>query len=209
MRLGLVTDIHNHHVELGKALELFRDNSVDQVVTIGDTCDAFAPPEGSDEVASLLSECGAIGVWGNHDFGLCREVSEDCRKRFGNATFDFMQQMRPHLEIEGCYFSHKDAGVDAYDVQQLWDFEEDSRDLKARAKAGFAANASTRQFIGHYHCWWAATPSGPIGWDGAEPLLLRPEERYFIVVAGVFQSRCAVFDSESGLLQPFNYGHKD
>lgn len=206
MRLGLVTDIHNHHVELAKALELFRTRNVDQVVTIGDTCDAFAPPEGSDEVATLLSACGAMGVWGNHDFGLCHEISDDCRERFGDATFDFMQRMKPQVEIDGCYFSHKDASVDPHDVEQLWDFEDDSRDLKARANAGFAAISNRRQFIGHYHCWWAATPTGPTGWDGAEPLLLRPEERYFIVVAGVFQSSCAVFDTESGLLEPFNFG---
>ncbi len=208
MRLGLVTDVHNAHAELAKALELFRVRQVDQVVTIGDTCDAFAPPEGCDEVASLLSECGAIGVWGNHDFGLCHEISDYCRERFGSATFDFMQQMRPQLEIDGCLFSHKDASVDAHDVEQLWDIEDGSRDLNARAKAGLGANSNRRQFIGHYHCWWAASPDGPIDWDGTEPLLLRPEERYFVIVAAVFQGSCAVFDTKTGVLEPLNYGHK-
>jgi len=41
MRLGLVTDIHNHPTELGSALQAFRDRAVDRIVTIGDTCDAF------------------------------------------------------------------------------------------------------------------------------------------------------------------------
>lgn len=206
MRLGLVTDIHNQEAELAKALDLFRDRQVDQVVTIGDTCDAFGPPEGSDEVASLLTACGAIGVWGNHDFPFCHDVSEDHRNRFGSATFDFMQQMRPHLEMDDCYFSHKDASVDPHDIEQLWDFDEGSRDLNARARAGFGANAMRCQFIGHYHRWWAATPTGPTDWDGSEPLLMRPEERYFIVVAGVFQSSCAVFDTQTGVLEPLNYG---
>ena len=34
MRLGLVTDIHNHAAELARALTLFREHAVDQVVTI-------------------------------------------------------------------------------------------------------------------------------------------------------------------------------
>lgn len=206
MRLGLVTDVHNQHAELAQALELFCTRGVDQVLTIGDTCDAFAPPEGADEVASLLSACGAIGVWGNHDFHFCRDVPDFCRERFGSPTFAFMQQMKPHLEIDGCYFSHKDASVDPHDVEQLWSLEENSRDLNLRANAGFAAISPNRQFIGHYHRWWATTPTGPLDWDGSEPLFLRQEERYFIVIAGVFQRSCAVFDTESGLLEPFSFG---
>lgn len=205
MRLGLVTDVHNHAAELAQALALFRTCDVDQVLTIGDTCDAFAPPEGSDEVAKLLSACDAVGVWGNHDFGLCRDIPDSLRERFGAATFEFMQQMKPQLEIAGCYFSHKDAGVDPYDVTQLWDFEDDSRDLNKRARAGFTAVSSKRQFIGHYHQWWATTPAGPLDWDGSEPLILQPEERYFIVVAAVFQGSCAVFDTQSGVLEPLNF----
>jgi hypothetical protein len=206
MRIGLVTDIHSQNAKLADALGLLRARHVDQVVTIGDTCDAIAPPEGSDEVASLLSACGAIGVWGNHDFGLSRDVSDFCRERFGTATLDFMAQMTPHLELDGCYFSHKDASVDPHNAEQLWAFEDDSRDLAARAHAGFAAISNRRQFIGHYHCWWAATPAGAIDWDGTEPLLLQPEERYFVVVAGVFQSSCAAFDTETGVLEPLNFG---
>jgi len=202
MRLGLVTDVHNQHVELAQALDLFRRRAVDQVVTIGDTCDAFAPPDGADEVASLLSASGAIGVWGNHDFHLSRDISDFCRDRFANATFDFMRQMQPHLEIDGCYFSHKDASVDPHDVEQLWGFEDDSRDLNARATAGFRAISNRCQFIGHYHRWWAATPSGQIDWDGTDTLLLQPDERYFVVIAGVFQGKCAILDTTSGILEP-------
>jgi hypothetical protein len=205
MRLGLVTDIHNQRAELSRALELFRTRDVEQVVTIGDTCDVFAPPDGADDVASLLSESGAIGVWGNHDFHLGeQEVSECCRGRFDQATLEFMQQMKPHLEIDGCYFSHKEASVDPYDVEQLWEFDEENSDLNARAAAGFRAISNRRQFLGHYHRWWATTPSGPLDWDGSGPLLLHPSERYFVVLAGVFQGQCAVFDTQSGILEPLD-----
>jgi hypothetical protein len=202
MRLGLVTDIHNDCGNLRKALDVFRKHQVDQVVTIGDTCDAFAPPDGADEVASLLSSCGAVGVWGNHDFHLCREVSDFCQDKFAATTFEFMRQMQPQLEIDGCYFSHKDASVDPLDVEQLWSFEEDARDLFARARAAFAANRHGRQFMGHYHCWWAATATGPISWNGSESLTLMPHERYVVIIAGVFQGKCAVFNTVTGVLDP-------
>lgn len=202
MRLGLVTDIHNDHARLSAALKLFQGIQVDQVVTIGDTCDAFAPADGANEVASLLASCGAIGVWGNRDFHVCREISESYLDKFASNTFDFMRNMQPQLEIEGCYFSHKDASVDPYDVEQLWGFEEDSLDLFARATAAFTANQYGRQFLGHYHCWWAATPEGPIDWDGSCPLVLNARERYVVIIAGVFQGKCAVFDTATGVLDP-------
>jgi len=202
MRLGLVTDVHNHAAELARALRLLRDHDVERVVTIGDTCDAFAPPDGATEVASLLSACDAVGVWGNHDFPLCRDVSERHRARFGSAVLEFMSEMQPSLVIDGYYFSHKDASIDAHDVLQLWSLEEEPLDLVARATAGLAAVPHDRQFVGHYHRWWAATPRGRLDWDGSEPLVLRPGERYFVVVAAVCQGWCGVLDTTSGVLQP-------
>ncbi|NJK67845.1 MAG: metallophosphoesterase family protein [Microcoleus sp. SU_5_3] len=204
MRLGIVTDIHNNYTNLSRALEVFRNHQVDQVVTIGDTCDAFKPVEGADAVASLLAKCGAVGVWGNHDFHLCRQVSSLCRAKFAPATLDFMGKMQPQLEIDGCYFSHKDASIDPHDVEQLWGFEEEPLDLWARSRAAFAANQCGRQFMGHYHCWWAATPSGPIDWDGSESLTLMPHERYVVIIAGVFQGKCALLDTATGTLDPLD-----
>lgn len=204
MRLGLVTDIHNDFANLTRALKAFRAHRVDQVVTIGDSCDAFAPPDGADEVASLLDQCGAIGVWGNHDFHLCREVSDFCQGRFAPATFDFMHKLQPTLVVDGCHFSHRDASVDANDGEQLWSFEDEPLDLWRRAQAGFAANPYGRQFIGHYHRWWAATPRGPIDWDGSRRLTLLPQQRYLVIIGGVFQGRCAVLDTATGDLDPLD-----
>lgn len=206
MRLGLLTDIHNHCAELRRALDLFRAHGVEQVVTIGDACDAFAPPRGAAEVISLLSACGAVGVWGNHDFGLCRDVPARRRAQFGPAALAFMSTLQPSLEIDGCYFSHKDASVDARDVLQLWSVEDDTLDLLARATAGLSAVPHDRQFVGHYHRWWAATPEGRIDWDGSRPLVLRPGERYFVVVAPVFDGWCGVLDTASGTLLPLRCG---
>ena len=59
MRLGLVTDVHNHAAELAAALAAFQDRGVDRVVTIGDTCDAFGRRRDSVERRDYQAGCPA------------------------------------------------------------------------------------------------------------------------------------------------------
>ena len=80
MRIGIVSDIHEAFVPLEQALKLFRSEGVDAVVTLGDACDTWRSKTAVD-VAALLREAEAIGVWGNHDFGLCHEVSDQLAGR--------------------------------------------------------------------------------------------------------------------------------
>jgi hypothetical protein len=207
MRLGLVTDVHNHAVELAAALRLLRDRGVEQVITLGDTCDAFVPAEGAQEVAALLRDCGAIGVWGNHDFSLCRDVEASVGERYGQPVLEFMAGIQPRLVLAGCRFSHREASVDPHDMLQLWDLGDEPLDLVERASRAFAAAAERWQFVGHYHRWWAATPRGPVGWDGSGPLAFAPGERYFVVVAAVCEGWCGVLDTEAGCLEPLRCRH--
>ncbi|MBA4067079.1 MAG: hypothetical protein C0501_25890 [Isosphaera sp.] len=209
MRLGLVTDVHNHAAELAAALALFRARGVDRVVTIGDTCDAFARPDGVAEVAALLDACGAVGVWGNHDFTLCRDVSDEVRGRYPPVVLDVMARMGPRLVVGGCHFSHKEASVDPHDPAQLWDISDRPLDLAGRARLGFAAADSRWQFVGHYHRWWAATPDGPTGWVGGGPLRFGPGRRYFVVVAAVCDGWCGVLDTGTGELEPLRCGARE
>jgi Calcineurin-like phosphoesterase superfamily domain len=202
LRLGLVTDVHNHAAELVAALAVFRDRGVDQVVTIGDTCDAFSRGDGAGEVASLLDGCSAVGVWGNHDFTLCRDVPAAARDRYKPVVLDVMARMCPRLVIGGCYFSHKESSVDPHDVAQLWDVSDRPLDLVERAGLAFAATDSQWQFVGHYHRWWAATPAGPVGWSRAGPLWFESGQRYFVVVAAVCDGWCGILDTEQGQLEP-------
>ena len=98
MRIGLVTDIHNEADLLSRALAALEARGIDLLVTIGDTCDVFLPEGGTVEVATLLQERRAVGVWGNHDFVLCRDV--DCRylaRYAGSPVLDFMAGMLPTL----------------------------------------------------------------------------------------------------------------
>ncbi|MFM7519323.1 MAG: metallophosphoesterase family protein [Planctomycetota bacterium] len=202
MRLGLVTDIHNQSSELAKALRLFRDRGVDQVVTIGDTCDAFTVVDGAGAVAEALAECRAIGVWGNHDFALCRDVPDIARERYPAVVLDVMARMEPRLVVDGCHFSHMEACVDPTDVAQLWDRFEVPIELMERAARGWAAEGSRWQFVGHYHRWWAATPAGPIDWTGTQPLRLPLGQRAFVIVAAVCDGWCAILDTATGHREP-------
>ena len=202
MRLGLVTDIHNHAAELRRALALFREHGVDQVVTIGDTCDAFSTDRGADDVAALLDGCAAVGVWGNHDFTLCRDTPERIRQRTSPHVLNVMARMQPRLVLGDCHFSHKESSVDPHDVAQLWNVSEVRPNSMERAHMAFAAVASRWQFLGHYHRWWAATPDGPLDWAGDRLLTFEPAKRYFVMVAAVCDGRCAIVDTEKRWLQP-------
>jgi predicted phosphodiesterase len=202
MRLGLVADVHNHGAHLARALAVFRGRGVEQVVSLGDACDPFSRAAGADVVASLLDGCAAVGVWGNHDFTLCRDVPAGVRDRYPPAVLDVMARMQSRLVLEGCHFSHREASVDPHDVAQLWDADEGPLDLMALAGRAFGAVGYRWQFVGHYHRWWATTPDGVVDWSGVGRLWFVPGRRYFVVVAPVFDGWCGVLDTEEGSFEP-------
>lgn len=206
MRLGIVTDVHNHTAALAGALAIFRERGVDRVVTIGDTCDPFLKDDRAGHLASLLDGCGATGVWGNHDFTLCWNPPDAVRERYPPQVLGVMTRMEPRLVIGDCHFSHMESSVDPFDVAQLWDHGDSPLDLMQRARLAFAATDSLRQFVGHYHRWWAATPEGPIAWAGDGPLHLDARKRYFVVVAATCDGWCAILDTDQGLLEPLRCG---
>jgi hypothetical protein len=202
MLLGLVTDIHNHLAELAHALRLFRAYGVEQVVTLGDTCDPFAAFRGEEEVVTLLRAVGAIGVWGNHDMTLCRDVTTKVRANYAPSVLDFMGTLQPRLVIADCHCSHEEASIDPFDLLEMWTFWEGPLDLQARARLGFAATPERVQFVGHYHRWWAGSENEDLDWSGLEAITLAPERRYFVVLAAVAEGWCALYDTTSGLLRP-------
>lgn len=203
MLIGLVTDIHDHVEPLGRALELFCRRGVDLVLTLGDSCDAFTRHSRAAEVVALLRGANAVGVWGNHDVGLCHAVDDRARQRYPAPVLDFMATMKPRLVLEGCHFSHVGPSVDPYDAQALWSFDGDGPpNFLGRAWRSFATVAERLVFVGHYHRWLAVTEEGIQDWRGERPLSLAGPRRYFVVVGAVFQGQCAVLDTERCELCP-------
>ncbi len=103
MKIGLLADIHNDADLLARAIAALEARGVDLLVTLGDTCDVFLPDGGIVEVATMLQERQVVGVWGNHDFVLCRNVDDRILSRYGGSpVLEFMAGMLPTLVVGDC-----------------------------------------------------------------------------------------------------------
>ena len=201
MRIGIVTDIHEAVDPLRQALAEFRRRRVDVVVSLGDACDTLLRERRAADVVALLRESRAVGVWGNHDFGLCYEVSETLRRQIAPDVLEYMTTMQPHLVIEGCRFSHVEPWLDARVLENLWYFDGAPNTLE-KAGRSFAAVPERCMFIGHFHEWLVMTPDGQVAWDAERPLTLTQDSRFLVVVAPVVEGWCAVYDTTELQLTP-------
>ena len=68
----------------------------------------------------MLAEAKAIGVWGNHDFGLCVDLDDDIRAKYPSVVIDFMASLRPRLDVGGCHFTHVEPWLNPEEVADLW-----------------------------------------------------------------------------------------
>jgi predicted phosphodiesterase len=202
MRIGIVTDIHDEVEKLVVALATLRAVGADAIVSLGDTTDLFGSWDRADEVAGLLRGAGVVGVWGNHDHGLCRGVGEKARARASAASLDYMATFRGRLELGGCHFSHVDPWIDPDDPANLWAFDGRPEDPD-RLERSFATVANRVAFLGHYHRWVAATERGLLAWEGDAPLPFDAAERYLVVIGPLFRGDFAVFDTDAAVLTPF------
>jgi predicted phosphodiesterase len=195
MRLGILADLHEDVEGLRLALDLLRGNA-DRVVVLGDL---FETGRRVEQTVALLAEAGAVGVWGNHDLGLCHEPTERMRARYP-GVFAFTQTLRPRLDLEGCLFCH---GLPQWDATDPVVYYLGARPETAEGRNdAFHASPGRVTFVGHFHRWLAATPDGLLPWDGGEPLLLEGQ-RYLVVVAAVCDGWCATFDTVSNRLVPW------
>ena len=190
MRIGIVADIHDAVEALQCALAEFRSRQVDLVISLGDAGDTFSPAGRAGEVVALLEGAGAVGVWGNHDVGLCFDVPERLRREAGPQVLAYMAGMQPQLVVAGCRFSHVEPWLDARRVEHLWYFD-GPPDTPEKVARSFAAVPERHLFVGHFHRWLVMTPLGRIEWNGEAPLALGGESRYLVVVAPVATSLAA------------------
>jgi hypothetical protein len=123
VRIGIVADIHDAVGPLARALDEFRSRGVEQVISLGDACETLMYQGRPREVAALLRQSGAVGVWGNHDFGLCWDVPEAIRNLVPPDLLEYMGTMQPQLAVAGCRFSHVEPWLDAYNLEDLWYYE--------------------------------------------------------------------------------------
>lgn len=63
-RCGLLGDIHAEEARLARAIELFRAHALDAILFVGDVVDGEGD---ADACVRALTDCGALGVRGNHE----------------------------------------------------------------------------------------------------------------------------------------------
>lgn len=197
MRLGIITDVHEHVEHLDQALRRLRSERVDQIVSIGDV---FGSGRQIETTCRLLAEAGAVGVWGNHDFGLCGEVDEDVRPGFSRHVLDFMGLLQPRLVMHDCHFCHIDPWLDPHDIADLW--SRNGPPISPNQRQRIFDSAPQRiLFGGHYHHWLLATANGISSWAGEEPISLAGE-RFYVVVHALCEGHFAIFDTDTEMLTP-------
>ena len=200
MKIGILADIHENVEKLRGAIEVLRRHEADRFVALGDICDVG---QRMDETISLLREVSAIGVWGNHDFGLCFDVSKENKKYYRKNVLEFMGGMKPRLEIEGCLFMHIEPWLDPTNIEDLWYFEEEILSPQEELDRNLAAAPNRLTVIGHFHQWFIGNTSGVIPWHGERPIRLDFNERYFVKIDAVCRGYCALLDTSANVVVPF------
>ena len=201
MKYGLLADIHESVEWLIAAIGHLEADEVDQVIVLGDVFETGSRLNGTTE---LLREARAIGVWGNHDFGLSYQPIDDVRARFYPDCMDFMTSLKPALEFEDCLVTHVEPYRDPFDLFELWSFENE-----AEISRSFEERTHRVMFHGHHHKWSARTPMGLLDWRGTSPLMLDPPNRYLIQVAALRDGNLAIYDSSTNILHPVQLRAED
>lgn len=197
MRIGVLADIHGHIENLQKAIARLSAEGVDKFVVLGDL---IVNTTNARETVALLQECGAVGVWGNHELGLCADLDEELRVAYTPPVIEYFSTLHSQFECGDMLFSHTMPDQDATDP--LTYYLGPSPDDQEALKACFAAFPHRLMLVGHFHCWFAASDQGRLDWRGELPLPLDRERRYFFIVDAVMKGCAAIIDDELDQLTP-------
>lgn len=200
MRIGILADIHEAVDLLEVAIGRLSAEGVDRFLVLGDV---FETGPSLDETIGLLESAGAVGVFGNHDFGLSVDPSQYVLDRYSASSVAYMGTLLPRMELEGCFFAHREPWLDCSDVAQIWHVDEEELPAEAIAKS-FAAVPNRSIFIGHFHRWLAFTGEGPLSWDGSTPLTLPDDSPTLVVVAAICDGHAAILETETRVLTPID-----
>jgi hypothetical protein len=203
MRIGILADIHDRLRNLRWAIDQLREQGAEHLVVLGDV---FELGHRLRETVDLLADADAIGVWGNHDFGLCRDnVEPEDLEQYGDRVLDFMGRLEPRLELEGCLFAHVEPWLDPEKLEDLW-FYDGPPETTEKAARSFAAVPNRLIFVGHFHHWLVASPEGLQPWAADRPIVLDAAHRYLVAIHAVCAGWCALFDTGTNELTPFKAG---
>jgi hypothetical protein len=203
MKLGLITDIHEHVDNLRGALARLAAERVDQIVMIGDVVELG---KRVTECAQMLTAANVVGVWGNHDYGLCVDPSPELQQKYSTDVFRYFGKLRPSLEIEGCYFSHVEPWLNPDSLFDLW-YYDGPPDEHGKLWRIFNAVPHRLMFAGHFHKWLIATPDEILNWHGERPIKLEPG-RFFCVIGALCDGHFATFDTSTSELVPLRVGSR-
>ncbi|NBV44805.1 MAG: metallophosphoesterase, partial [Planctomycetia bacterium] len=198
MRIGIIADIHEDLPALDAVLDLFARAGVGRVVVLGDL---FFNGTHVAETVDRLRAAGAVGVFGNHDLGMCLDPDPEVRASHPARVFEFTRTLSARMEVADCLFCHGLPHWDATDP--LASYGDHPADSAASRAAAFAATESRMIFVGHFHRWLGATPEGIISWVGTTPLAFDPCHGYLVLVAALEQGWCATYDPATARLVPF------
>jgi len=200
VKLALLADIHEAVEHLEQAIRVLRDEGVERYVVLGDLA---VMGERLDETVGLLRAVDAVGVWGNHEFALCKPDERTDRSRYGTDTQIFLASLRPTLEIDDCFFCHIEPWLDANRVEDLWYMDGSSQTPEELARC-FHAQSHRVCFVGHHHQQLLAKPDGHLDWSNGNEHMLTPPERYVVWVGALCDGRFAMYDTDRYLLRAYD-----
>ena len=197
MRIGILADIHGHLENLRSALASLQLADVDTTVVLGDLIETRAH---AAETVALLKARNAVGVWGNHELGLCIDPPSAIRTAYTEPVVEYFGTLAARFELGDVMFSHTLPSQDATDPAAYY--------LGPHPHEGgaldecFARFPHRIMFVGHFHRWFAATRNATISWDGSEPIEFELSQRYLVVVHAVMNGWFAIFDDSTDVLTP-------
>lgn len=200
MRLGLLADIHGHADLLRIAIQKLRNAEVDQFIVLGDV---IYDSRNASETVALLEDCQAVGVWGNHDLGLCLEPEKWANSQFPQPVLNYCGTLGPRYEHGDLLFSHTFPSQDPADPVAY--YLGPHPDEMTAFDECFARFPHRVFFIGHFHRWLLATPEGLLEWDGQHPIEFDAASRYFVIVDTVMNGSAAIFDNATNILTPIQF----
>jgi hypothetical protein len=98
MRIGILADIHEAVEPLALAVRALEARRVDATVMLGDILETG---ERIAEAVALVGRLPGPGVWGNHDLGLCGEVSPAAARLVPAAALGYFAGLRPRVDLGG------------------------------------------------------------------------------------------------------------